>query len=127
MSVTHLAEAWLPAGARRNFANANVLRAHHAAVSRWDGQDSRAITHAPQVPFTGKVFIVVCPYAMGADPYIHAEHGTYALCSSRVREFCAAGDVVITVSPPRSSASTRGLQNEQRVVLSVGLIDSTMP
>ena len=119
-------EGWLPVGQRRNFDSAQS-RAHRLATQRWDGQGALALSAAPQVPFTGIVRVAVTPYAMAVDPCIHENHGTYALCSSQVRTVAQVGDVIVIVSPPWSSAGTRGLQTEERLVLSVGLVESLVP
>ena len=97
------------------------------ALQRWDGQEDATLSAPPAVAFSGRVLVAVAPFAMAASPCIEGSAGSYALCSSQVRASALVGDVVVIVSPPRSCASTRGLQCTQRVVLSVGLVELLMP
>ena len=124
-AILHImtAEAFLPPSRRRSF---SVPQQHLNSVQRWDGQATAALTQPPSVTFTGKVLIVVCPYAMGVDPYIEGAHGTYALCSCNVRSAAREGDVVIAVSPPASSGKTRGLKTSERLLLSLGIVEGTL-
>ena len=64
---------------------------------------------------------------MGVDPCIHGDHGTHALCSSQIRIAARLGDIVMTVSFPTSSSTTRGLDTTERLVLSLGFIEARLP
>ena len=88
---------------------------------------NQIISRAPKVDFSGRVLVQVCPYAMGADPLIEKAHGTYALCSSALRCAARCGDIIICVSPPQSTSRSRGLETKERVLLSMGLVESMMP
>ena len=122
-----VSEGWLPPPDRRPFESYNAQRALQAALQRWDGNGNARIAQQPTVTFSGRVHATVTPYAMGVDPCIFGGRGTYALCSSQIRSRARAGDIILVVSPPRSSSGTRGLQTRARCVLSIGLVESRMP
>ena len=117
------AEAFLAPWRRRSFSD---VQQHLNAAARWDGQGAASLDGTPQVDFSGKALICVNPYAMGVDPLIADGVATYALCSSRVRCGAKVGDVIIAVTPPQSSAKTRGVDSEERLVLSIGLVEDSM-